>query len=110
MLNEIYSTYDPTYADRYFISRRRLELATSVIERSNVSLHHRSWQVIEEVNGLKNTQIASFVTSTGSHEEYLLWERIIPSARTWMKYLAHNFVIVEGTIFLVSSFSVYLEL
>lgn len=74
MLSEIYSKYDPDYVDRYMISRRRLELA--VIERSNVSSRHRSWQVLTEVDGLKNTEIASFVTSTSAHDESLLWERL----------------------------------
>jgi hypothetical protein len=96
MLSEIYSKHDPDYVDRYMTSRRRLELA--VIERSNVSSRHRSWQVLTEVDGLKNTEIASFVTSTSAHDESILWERIIPSARTWMKFLAHNFVLVEDSM------------
>lgn len=74
MLSDIYNAYDADYVDRYMISRRRLELA-AVVERVNTTGKHRPWQILAEVDGLKNTEIASFVTSTASHGESLLWER-----------------------------------
>lgn len=74
MLSEIYEQHDAEFVDRYFVSRRRLELAV-VMERLNTTGYHHSWQILPEVDGLKNTEIVSFVTSTGNHNEYLLWER-----------------------------------
>lgn len=74
MLSQIYEQHDADYVDRYFASRRRLELAV-VMERLNTTGYHHSWQILPEVDGLKNTEIISFVTSTGNHNEYLLWER-----------------------------------
>lgn len=97
-LNHIYETHNHTYVDRYFAGRRRLEQHMS-LERRNVSHHsHKAWQAVAEVDGIKNSEIASFVTSTGSHGESLLWERIIPSARTWMRYFKNNYVIVEDNL------------
>lgn len=74
ILSEIYEQYDAEFVDRFFVSRRRLELAV-VMEQLNTTGYHHTWQILPEVDGLKNTEIVSFVTSTGNHNEYLLWER-----------------------------------
>ena len=72
MLSEIYDTYNSDYVDKFLSSRRRLE---RVIESMNFTSHHKAWMAVAEVDGLKNTEIISFVTSTVSHGESLLWER-----------------------------------
>ncbi len=79
--------------------------------------HGRSWRDIAEVNGLKNEEVIVFVTSSVADNQRLLWERyiyliislkrsltiadrVIPSARTWMRMFARTYVIVEGKILL----------
>ena len=57
------------YEKRVLESRRKLE------EILHQSKHKKSWQVLEEVDGLKNTEVAFFVTSTANDHERFLWER-----------------------------------
>lgn len=87
--------YDTAYVERFLRSRRHLE---EVVERANSSQHYRSWQTLAEVNGLKNTEVVSIVLSSGNMHGSMLWERIIPSARTWMRYLVHNYVVIEDSV------------
>ena len=56
--------------------------------------HKKAWMVLEEVNGLRNEDVVMVVSST-TIKGYLQ-SRIIPSARTWMRFFANVFVIVEG--------------
>ncbi len=45
-------------------------------QNNNGSDHHRkSWQVLTDVNGLKNEEVAMFVTSTNNFEGAFLRER-----------------------------------
>lgn len=44
-----------------------------------------------------NDEIVMIVTSTGKNSQHYIRERIIASARTWMKDLANVYVILEDT-------------
>lgn len=57
--------------------------------------HPKPWEILGEVNGLKNEDVAILVLSTGVDDEAYLRDRIIPSSRTWMKFFANVFVIEE---------------
>ncbi len=59
--------------------------------------HSVAWHELKEVDGLKNTEVAVFVMSTGKRHNAFLWQRIIPSYRTWLQYFANALVVVEGT-------------
>ena len=60
------------YAKRFFESRRKLEEA--VREPAD---HKKAWHQYESIDGLKNTEIAIFVTSTDAQGERYLWERSV---------------------------------
>eukprot|EP01031_Cornospumella_fuschlensis_P036503 gene36503-44284_t len=75
----------------YLDSRRRLQHAL----RGQTTDHGKDWMALAEVNGLKNTEVVVFVTSTTNGNDHFLWDRIIPSARTWMRLFAHVYTIVE---------------
>jgi hypothetical protein len=64
---------------------------------SNDSGHALTWQDFYEVDGLRNEDVVVFVASTTVEGSRYLRDRIIPSARTWMKLLANVFVILEDT-------------
>lgn len=53
-----------------FYERRRL-----MEEHLKASHHHESWKLYAEVNGLKNTEVAVFITSSTVNNEELIWER-----------------------------------
>lgn len=57
------------YAKRFLESRRKLE------ETVRDPDHKKAWQTLEQVDGLKNTEIAIFVTSTDNNNERMMWER-----------------------------------
>lgn len=57
------------YAKRFLESRRKLE---EVVRDPD---HKKAWQAFEQVDGLKNTEIAVFVTSTDNNNERMMWER-----------------------------------
>lgn len=64
---------------------------------SDHSVHRHSWMVLEEVDGLQNKDVVMLVTSTMVQEGLYLRERIIASARTWMRLFANVVVIIEDT-------------
>lgn len=53
-------------------------------------------QKLKEVKGLLPENVIVMIASTGNNNGKYFRDRIIPSARTWMRYLPHVFVIVEG--------------
>ncbi len=59
------------YAKRFLESRRKLE----EVVRDRDPDHKKAWQAFEQVDGLKNTEIAVFVTSTDNNNERMMWER-----------------------------------
>lgn len=75
----------------YLTSRRRLEHAVH-------AAHPKAWMALETVDGLRNEDVVVFITSTTNGNDHFLWDRIIPSARTWMKLFANVFVVVEGDL------------
>jgi len=56
-----------------------------------------AWMILHTVDGFKNEEVVLLVTSSASKGAKLLRERIIGSSRTWMRYFAHVFVIIEDT-------------
>ena len=54
---------------KFMESRRRLQHAVHAPD------HTKDWLKLEVVDGLKNTEVAVFVTSTTNGNEHLLWER-----------------------------------
>ncbi len=48
------------------------------------------------VEGLNIDEIVIVISSTGKKEGQWFKDRILPSARTWMRLLPHVFVILEG--------------
>lgn len=97
---EIHGSYLRTESDwnleaqnpEFFASRQRM---LRVLDEKDEH-HPKSWSVLAEVNGLKNTEVAVFITSSTNGNDHFLWDRIIPSSRTWMRLFANVFVIVEG--------------
>ena len=57
-----------------------------------------SAQGLREVNGLRNSDVVFLIISTWARNGYYYRTRIIPAARTWMRLLAHVFVIIEDTV------------
>lgn len=55
----------------YLASRRRLQQATA----SHGDHHGRAWKTLEQVNGLNNTEVAVFITSSTAGEEHFMWDR-----------------------------------
>ncbi len=50
------------------------------------------------VEGLNIDEIVIVISSTGKKEGQWFKDRILPSARTWMRLLPHVFVILEGKL------------
>lgn len=61
--------------------------------------HHMrdSFKGQEEVDGLRNDEVAVLITSTAKESGAFIRDRIIPSARTWMQDFMHVFVVIEDT-------------
>jgi hypothetical protein len=59
---------------------------------------------LEIVDGLRNQEVAVFITSTGAKHGVYLRDRIMPSSRTWMRQLYNIYVILEDTFELRHSF------
>lgn len=59
------------------------------------SSRHQLWKLLETVDGFKNEDMAIVVMSTTTNHEAYFRDRIIPSTRTWMKFFANVFIIVE---------------
>ena len=57
---------------KFYQSRRLLE---EQLHANGERHHHHSWKAYEEVDGLKNTEVAIFITSTTNGNEHFLWER-----------------------------------
>ncbi len=57
------------YKKRFLQSRRKLEQAV------HQNKHKKAWESLEEVNGLKNVEVAFFISSTVNDHERFLWER-----------------------------------
>lgn len=55
------------------------------------------WMKWAEIDGVKNEDVAVLVTSTITKDEQLQYQRIIPSARTWMADFANVFVLIEDS-------------
>ena len=79
--------------------RRKLQQVTipptNDFRKHHNSTHPHPWQILAEVNGVKNQDVAILVLSTGKDDESYLRDRILPSARTWMRFFANVFVIEE---------------
>jgi hypothetical protein len=76
----------------FLVSRRRLER----ILQADSAGSHNNHKMLHEVDGLKNSEIVYIITSTTNNNEIFLWDRVIPSARTWMRHAVHVYVVVEG--------------
>lgn len=81
--------------------RRKLQEVTipptNDFRKHHNTTHRKPWEIIGEVNGLKNEDVAILVLSTGRDDESYLRDRIIPSARTWMRFFANVFVVEEDS-------------
>ena len=66
------------------------------IRGRNISEH-----IIEDWDGLRNEDVVVFVASTISNEAKYVRDRIVPSARTWMKHLVNVFVMIEGEFYYI---------
>jgi hypothetical protein len=63
-----------------------ISVAQNIKRENNHHIHHKL-----------NDEIVMIITSTGVGNHKFIRDRIIPSARTWMKHLANVFVILEDT-------------
>jgi hypothetical protein len=88
------SELEHTYPE-YFAARRILEDTIHSNHDHNEQLEKWKAELVE-VNGLRNTDVAVLITSSTNNAQKYLWERIIPSARTWMRLFVNVFVVVEG--------------
>ncbi len=52
--------------------------------------HKRSWTVLEEVNGLKNEEIAVLVTTTNNFDQAYLRERCVPCYHLYHDLMCSN--------------------
>jgi hypothetical protein len=95
-LDAVYRVYNSTYVDQFLHSRRLLEEYLTMEQFNDVGNH--AWRNIEEIDGVRNKEIASIIFTTSSQGQSYLWERIIPSSITWMKYFANKFVVIEDSI------------
>jgi hypothetical protein len=69
---------DSDFLHKFTLSRKlALEDSSKMSHHSHHadSAHHRPWEALREVDGLKNTEVIVFVTSTTAHHETYLWER-----------------------------------
>ena len=64
--------------------------------KHNETLHKKAWMHYEVVDGLRNEEVIMFVMSSTTKDGYLLRERVIAGARTWMKLFANVVVVIEG--------------
>jgi hypothetical protein len=61
--------YSTEFVEKFYLSRQLMEVNNAEPH------HHLNWKSLEEVNGLKNSEVAVFITSTNNRGERLLWER-----------------------------------
>ena len=54
-------------------------------------------KTLDTVKGLSTDNVVMMIASTGTSNGKYFRDRIIPSARTWMRFLKHVFVIIEGS-------------
>eukprot|EP00601_Ochromonadales_sp_CCMP2298_P004729 CAMPEP_0173191912 /NCGR_PEP_ID=MMETSP1141-20130122/13142_1 /TAXON_ID=483371 /ORGANISM="non described non described, Strain CCMP2298" /LENGTH=506 /DNA_ID=CAMNT_0014116141 /DNA_START=33 /DNA_END=1553 /DNA_ORIENTATION=+ len=59
--------------------------------------HTHAWKQYAVVDGLRNEEVVMVVTSTSTHGEKLLRERIMASSRTWMRMFANVVVVIEDS-------------
>lgn len=67
--------------------------------KHNETVHKKAWMHYEVVDGLRNEEVIMFVMSSTTKDGYLLRERVIAGARTWMKLFANVVVVIEGACF-----------
>lgn len=103
MLQTVYAEYDQDFVDRFLAGRSHFQRILSESNNASAVVRHVHSHVRSpaakntlDVEGLKNEEIMCFITSAGVRSEALLWQRVIPAARTWMKNLVNAYVIIEG--------------
>eukprot|EP01035_Chromulina_nebulosa_P022082 gene22082-28589_t len=77
-----------------------LVLAEVTISRNSTSrerLQQQRKYRLEKIDGLANADVSVVITSTENVEKIYLRSRIIPSARTWMRYFTNVFVVIDDT-------------
>lgn len=79
------------------IKNKKTKNSKNKILSSDISNNIESWKKYEEVDGFKNERVAILVTSTVV-KTHMMWERIIPASRTWMKGFKNVFVVIEDNI------------
>lgn len=79
-----------------------LVLAEVTISRNSTSrerLQQQRKYRLEKIDGLANADVSVVITSTENVEKIYLRSRIIPSARTWMRYFTNVFVVIDDSTF-----------
>ena len=74
-LKQLYARYNPQYVKGFLESRRLLEEAVNATSSLRGHAGGQIITAVEEVDGLKNSEVVTVVTSTDRQGGLYLWER-----------------------------------